>query len=136
MLELGRLEEAVAVWDPGPALEQGAIWARLMDGFHHAAGGRPEAARAAIDDDIRAWAETDAQYCWHLGQVFALTGDHDEAVEWLDRAVDAQLLNWRMLGEHDRILEPLHGRDDFRDVVERARREHERLAMRWGVPPL
>jgi hypothetical protein len=59
-------------------------------------------------------------------------GDGREALRWLDRAVDAQMWNWRLLAEHDRILEPLRDEPEFARIVARARREQERVAARWA----
>jgi len=80
---------------------------------------------------VRDWSRHDGQYCWHVAQVLSFSGDHEVAVEWLGFAVDAQLWNWRLIGEYDQLLAGLHGREDFEAVVRRARDESERLAMRW-----
>ena len=71
------------------------------------------------------WATTDWQYSWHLAQMYALNDRPDDAIRWLRNAVDRGLVNHPMLAYHDRFLDPLRERDDFRELIERVKVEWE-----------
>ena len=130
----GRIDDAIEASASESGV--GGLWTNFIRAMHHGLKADADAARAELTSEVRAWARHDGEYCWHLSQILAIIGDHDEAIEWLGYAVDNQLLNWRMFGEHDPFLAPLRGRDDFQAVIERARRESHRLVMRWGGRPL
>lgn len=125
----GRIEEAIEA-SAATSAEDG-LWAHFIRAMHHGLKGEADGARAELTPEVRAWSRHDSQYCWQVAQILTMTGDHDEAVEWLGYAVDNQLLNWRMIGEHDPLLVPLHDRDDFQAVIGRAQQEASRLAIRW-----
>ena len=129
LCELGRTEAAVETLDR--CAEEGGPMARLASALRHAIRGEPEAAVASIDDEVVEWARPDGEYSWLVAAMFAFAGARDRAIRWLDRAVDNQFFNWRMLAEHDRLLGSLHGDPDFERIVERARREQKRLVDRW-----
>ena len=115
--------------------EPGA-WSGIGRAIRDIVRGDFEAARGRIDDEVVAWATPDCQYSWHVANVLALAGDDEGALEWIERAVDNQMYNWRLLGEYDRTFVRLHDHPRFRAAVDRARRAHERIAARWGVPPM
>ena len=131
LLQFDRRAEAERVLER--LLTETGPMARLAQGFYHGIRGDREAALGALDDEVFDWARPDGEYSWHVARVYTLIDEQAEALRWLDRAVDGQLLNWRLLAEHDLILEPLRGHPDFGGIIERARREQERVAARWAA---
>jgi serine/threonine protein kinase len=73
---------------------------------------------------VAAW---DAEVPWVLASAHASVGAKDEALRWLDRAIDGGMINFPFLSEYDWTLESIRGEAGFRQAMARARREWERL---------
>ena len=87
---------------------------------------RAEVLRLA-DGPYRQVAEWDAEIPWFLATAHAAVGANEEALHWLDRAIDAGMINYPFLSEHDWLLDNIRGESRFDQAMERARREWERL---------
>ncbi|HSO22246.1 MAG TPA: AAA family ATPase, partial [Chondromyces sp.] len=87
---------------------------------------RAEVLRLA-DGPYRQVAEWDAEIPWFLATAHAAVGANDEALHWLDRAIDAGMINYPFLSEHDWLLDNIRGESRFDQAMKRARREWERL---------
>ena len=73
---------------------------------------------------MAAW---DAEVPWALASAHAAVGAKDEALRWLDRAIDRGMINYPFLSEHDWHLTSIRGEPRFGQAMERARREWERF---------
>ena len=124
----GRFEESEAMYRHALELAPGYLGARAYLGKTLLAAGKPAAALAMVqqevdegnrllylpvmlqavgrnadaDEALRAliakWGDTNA---FHVAQNYAYRGDHDRALEWLDRAYEQQdLWLFEILGEH------------------------------------
>ncbi|MEJ2189285.1 MAG: protein kinase [Acidobacteriota bacterium] len=89
-------------------------------------GDRAEVLRLA-DGPYRQAASWDAEIPWALASAHAAVGATEEALFWLDRAIDQGMINYPFLSEHDHYLESIRGDERFGRAMERARKEWERL---------
>jgi serine/threonine-protein kinase len=122
LLELGRTDEAEQRLEPlTQDRTEVSAWRDLGLALYHGVRGETDQARERITDEVRAWAEPDGQYCWHVAQVHAVLGDHEQVLAWMERAVDNQFWNWRYLTEHERLFDEVSGEPRFEALVERAR---------------
>jgi tetratricopeptide (TPR) repeat protein len=87
---------------------------------------RAEVLRLA-DGPYQQVAEWDAEVPWLLAIAHAAVGATDEALLWLDRAISQGMINYPFLSEHDWYLDSIRGDERFAKVMERAKREWERL---------
>lgn len=78
----------------------------------------------AVGEEFRAAAAADPFYAWNVAQCFALVGDAEEAVEWLERASDRGFLNHPLLAEHDPLLAPVRSDPAFGELM-------QRIEARW-----
>ena len=69
----------------------------------------------------------DAEIPWALASAHAAVGATEEALFWLDRAIDQGMINHPFLSKHDHYLESIRGDERFGRAMERARREWERF---------
>ena len=81
------------------------------------------------DGPYRQVAAWDAEVPWALASAHAAVGAKDEALLWLDRAIERGMINYPFLSEHDRYLDNLRGDARFGQLMERARREWERFEV-------
>lgn len=75
---------------------------------------------------VAAW---DAEVPWALASAHAAVGLKDEALRWLDLAIERGMINYPFLSEHDRFLDDLRGEARFDDVLARARHQWERFEV-------
>jgi len=122
-----RLDEAEALTEAIDAQPDSDVGTWQM-GLNRAAwrSDRAEVLRLT-DGPYRQVAEWDAEVPWFLAVAHAAVGEKDEALLWLDRAVDRGMINYPFLSEHDWYLDGIRGDERFGRVMERARREWERL---------
>ena len=71
----------------------------------------------------------DAEIPWALASAHAAVGAKDEALLWLERAIERGMINYPFLSEHDRYLDNIRGDARFGQLMERARREWERFEV-------
>jgi predicted Zn-dependent protease len=124
-----RLDEAEALTE-GVAAEPNSDVGTWQMGLCRAAWrvDRAEVLRLA-DGPYRRAAAWDAEIPWLLASAHAAVGAREEALVWLDRAIDRGMINYPFLSEHDRYLDSVRGDARFGRVMERARREWERFEV-------
>ena len=124
-----RLEEAEALTEgvaAEPDSDIGTWWMGLCRAAWRA--DRAEVLRLA-DGPCQRAAAGDAEIPWLLASAHAAVGAKEEALVWLDRAIDRGMINYPFLSEHDRYLDNVRGDARFGRVMERARREWERFEV-------
>ena len=71
----------------------------------------------------------DAEVPWFLASAHASVGAKNEALLWLDRAIERGMINYPFLSEHDWYLDSLRGDARFSQAMERAKREWDRFEV-------
>jgi hypothetical protein len=95
---------------------------------------RAEVLRLA-DGPYRQAAAWDAEIPWLLASAHAAVGLREEALFWLDRAIDRGMINYPFLAVFDRNLENIRGDRRFAAAMDRVRREWERFDEAVGQAP-
>jgi predicted Zn-dependent protease len=124
-----RFEEAEALTEgvvAQPDSDVGTWWMGMCRAAWR--GDRAEVLRLA-DGPYRQVAAWDAEIPWALASAHAAVGAKDEALHWLDRAIERGMINYPFLSEHDRYLDSIRGEARFGQAMERAKREWERLEV-------
>jgi TolB-like protein len=122
-----RLDEAEALTAgvaAQPDSDVGTWWMGLCRAAWRA--DRAEVLRLA-DGPYQQAAAWDAEIPWALAGAHAAVGATEEALAWLDRAIDRGMINYPFLSRHDRYLDNVRGDARFGRAMERARREWERF---------
>lgn len=76
-------------------------------------------------DDIKVMAWNDFHMPWFMAECYALLGEKELALDWLDRAVDQGIINYPLLSEYDPFLENIRGETRFKKLMERVKHEWE-----------
>jgi serine/threonine protein kinase/tetratricopeptide (TPR) repeat protein len=124
-----RLDEAEALTEgmaAEPDSDIGTWWMGLCRAAWRA--DRAEVLRLT-EGPYRQLAAWDAEVPWLLASAHAAVGAKDEALLWLDRAIERGMINYPFLSEHDPYLDNLRGDARFRELMGRAKREWERFEV-------
>ena len=102
-----RQAEAMFDEDPHEAMGQVLRFITL------ALQGRREDAREAVSPEVRDIAWMDFHLPWLMSEGFALLDEKDEALTWLERAVEKGIFNYPLLAELDPFLENIRSEKRF-----------------------
>ncbi|HQR08705.1 MAG TPA: protein kinase [Gemmatales bacterium] len=123
LLYRGQYEEArtcAALIESRQAL---GILDRLVVALVSAQQGRRDKVQAMLTEECKTSARRDLQYPWHIGTALAMLGEYEEAMQWIELAVENGFANHRFLEEFDPFLDPLRKDARFEKVVAIARDE-------------
>jgi hypothetical protein len=111
-----------------PTIED-SFFGRLTRFLSHAVNGRRDAA-APIAEALEPSARNDLQYACQMGEGWALLGERERALDWLELAVGRQFLAFEYLSEYSWFLDSLRGEPRFSDLLARVRRERDAVRAR------
>jgi serine/threonine protein kinase/Flp pilus assembly protein TadD len=118
-----RLAEKMVRQDPGDGMGQTLLFLAL------AINGRAVAAKRAIPHSMRDSIWMDFHLPWLMAEGYALLGDKDEALRWLERAVEQGNFNYPLWNELDPLLANVRGEERFLKLMERVKKEWENFEV-------
>ena len=129
LIACGRLNEAYGVFEAAIAAEPDNVFNGLAAALMAALKGEREKARSFLNEEVLAVMRGDAQYCTWVGEIYALLGEREPALEWLDRGVGRGFVAWQYLGEYNPLLNSLHGDSRFEAIIAKARKASEEFEV-------
>ena len=123
----GKDDAAKPIFGQVAALPGVGVFSDLSALYCLAADGDRDGLRQVLDANagLQEAAKTDEWYSNFIAACLAMVGEHETAIDWLERAVAWGFSNHRFLGEYSPFLAPLRGDARFEALLERAR-EKER----------
>lgn len=123
LVYLGRESDALTILKAGeledPRREVWHVVGRILNCILQ--GERDGALNLLCDEDLQGDAKTDMVYAWLLADCYALLGDTEAALEWLERAVDGGFLNYPFLRHMDPLIAILETDEGFPPLMTKAR---------------
>jgi hypothetical protein len=96
--------------------------------FRHGLVGDRPAVLAPLDGAERAVAESDEYWSYLMGSAYALVGEEEQALGWLEHAVGVRgWIDYVYFTRHDRFLLALRGNGRFRELMAAARERYQRF---------
>ena len=124
---VGRQGEALRMLDRAAAEAPEMTWAKLATPMACALRLDGAGVRRVVTPELRAAVWWDDLFCWWTADCFALVGDRDTALEFLERAVELGMINHPFLSHHDPLLGGLRGQEDFERLMRRVRSAWDRF---------
>jgi serine/threonine protein kinase/Flp pilus assembly protein TadD len=121
LIPSGKREEAFALAAQAEKEGQPNVVHRLAILWRYALEGDREKALSWMPAEALETCRRDLQWSFYLACAYAMLGD-DDALGWLENAVELGFLNHRYLGEIDPILAPLRVDPRFQALMARARK--------------
>jgi eukaryotic-like serine/threonine-protein kinase len=121
LIPMGRHEEAIASAEHVEKEERLIITHRMALLWRYAVVGDRQRALSWMTSETVRTCRRDFLFSWWVACAYAMLGDADTALDWLENAVNLGFMNYRYLGEIDPLLAPLRGDPRFQALIARAR---------------
>ena len=120
-----RVQEALEVLESFVTLDPDHGFVKMGLMFRGALLADKDAVVRELTSGFRTTAARDMGWAWHIADALAMVDETDDALKWLEVAVDRGAVNYPMLADHDPLLANIRGEDRFKTLIERVRREWE-----------
>jgi TolB-like protein/thioredoxin-like negative regulator of GroEL len=120
-----RLNEARLIANRCPRNLRASVAGQLMRFLTAAARGRLTAAQSRVSAQVRAAAGSTDVFSRFLAQGFAMAGQPEEAINWLEAAVARGFINFPFLARHDPSLESVRTEPRFQRLLKDVRSRWE-----------
>jgi len=124
-----RNDEVNALLKSFPPDQRDTLPARLSFFLANSATGRPSEAKAELTPQIEAIARATDVFPRFLAEGFALVGERESAIQWLQAAINRGFINYPFLSRHDPAFEALRDDSAFKALLETARHRWERFEV-------
>lgn len=119
----GRREEAIAAAEQAAAVAPNHVHAKLALMVAHGLRRDVAGARAELTPEFREWCHRETSWSYFVAAAFALAGGEEDALSWLEHAVDLGWVNYPFMAEQDPFLAGLRGGARFERLMVRVKRE-------------
>jgi non-specific serine/threonine protein kinase len=123
----GEAEKAIAYIDDLTVKAPDWIYTQHGLFLKHALRGEKQEALVYATDDLRKESEHDCHFALHVAHCYAMIGEVERGLDFLELAVNRGMVNVPFLCKIDPLLENVRGRDRFEEIVEKARPVYEQI---------
>jgi non-specific serine/threonine protein kinase len=99
----------------------GSYFARSMRLFLDAYEGKKASVEKIMTPDFAAATKQDYQYSTIVASAYAVLGERDKALDWLENAIDEGFNNYIYISQHDPFLKSLGEEERFKELMRRAK---------------
>ncbi len=117
----GRRDEGIAILDAVAGDASGMAWAKLAPVMACALRGQRDELLRIMTPELRAAAESDEILAWWSADCLALVNESDEAIDFIERAVEFGFINAPWLSKYEPFLDSLRGEPRVRCMMESVR---------------
>jgi len=133
LLWTGRFDEGRAILDRWQKDMPGHPWLLLGLALQHAIQHRKVESQALLRETLTeeniAYVRNDTVGIWILADIFALNGETEEALKWLEHGLEIGCFNYPYLSALDPALANIRGEERFKKLMERVKFEWEHFEV-------
>jgi non-specific serine/threonine protein kinase len=126
---LGQMNEALTIIAPATSATPCDAFSKTELMLRYAISKDRERVFQEMTPDFQKTVRRDAAFSHHLAGIMALLGEKNEALDWLQNAIDRGFINYPMLAEKDPLLANLRGEERFKKLMERVKKEWEEFEV-------
>ncbi|MBM4169120.1 MAG: hypothetical protein FJ215_08185 [Ignavibacteria bacterium] len=129
LIFVGQYEKAFAVVDKTVEMMPDHVCAKLQVLLKHAIKGERTKIHEALTPFLKKTCERDPDYSEQIAAVLAVVGEKDEALQWLENAVNRDFLNYPFLNQHNPLFANLRADERFKNLMVRVKKEWEEFEV-------
>jgi len=99
----------------------------------HAFEGKKTNALETLSENVKSYFWADPELPWLGAAIYSVMDEKDEALRWLEHAIDRGWINYPLFAEQDPFLENIRGEERFKKLMERIKPEWERFEVRASL---
>ena len=126
---LRRTDDAIAQFRAIDEMHPGHFFSQLGAVMQAALGNDRAALDRAVTQELSQITELDPHYSWNFAQCYAVIGDSENALGWLEKAMQKGFINYPMISRWDPLLAPVRQTAEFDDLVDRVRERWENFEV-------
>jgi non-specific serine/threonine protein kinase len=102
---------------------------KLGKALRHAINNQNQDALQSLTEDLKKAAEMDHLIAWYLAEVYALIGENNKAIDFLERTTKDVFINYPLFAKHDPLLENIRGEERFKKLMEKIKYKWENFEV-------
>jgi len=124
-----RSDEAVKILRKLEKAGEDNYYIKLYAFVTYAAAGKEEHARKHLTGNVKVKATGDLVDALYVAEGFAMLGYTEEAINWIERAIELGNLNYPFISEHNPFLEKIRNEVRFKEVMNMLKAKWERIEV-------
>jgi TolB-like protein len=125
----GKTDEALDILEPVERISASDFFFQNARLLKYALEGKKEKINELMTDEfILAEKREGVESCW-AASFFAILGDFDTALDWLENSVNRGFFNYPYMSQHDPFLTKMRGNPRYDKLMERVKREWENFEV-------
>jgi TolB-like protein/regulator of sirC expression with transglutaminase-like and TPR domain len=120
-----RRDEAITILEAVARDTPEMGWAKLANAMASALRGDRDSVLRIMTPELRAMAWWDDLFCWWSANCFALVGEREASLDFLERAVALGIINYPFLAQHEACLTSVRSEPRFDRLMEHVRKAWE-----------
>jgi len=123
------IDEAIKIFELIFEETPDTMWAQLSVFFIKSLQYKKNEALESVPKETMQMFQNDEMFPIWVAESYALINDKDEAIKWLEHAVNWGFINYPFLNEYDPFLENIRGEDRFKKLMKRVKHEWENFEI-------
>jgi len=124
-----QFDKAIALIDQLVKDEPKHIFTQLGLFLKYALQQKRREALSAVTEELALVSGRDITFSWLVAAGYAILGEKETAMDWLERAVNLGFINYPFLSKHDPFFKNIRGEKRFLRLMDRVRSEWERFEV-------
>ncbi|MCJ7547312.1 MAG: hypothetical protein MUP30_10905 [Deltaproteobacteria bacterium] len=126
---LGQMNDVLSIIVEGESAIANDAFSKMGLMLRHAILKDEERVFQEMTSDSQKTFKRDAAFSHHLAGIFALLGEKNQALDWLQNAIDRGFMNYPLLAEKDPLLANIRNEERFKKLLERVKYEWEHFEV-------
>lgn len=124
-----QFNEAYTLFDLNIKKAEQNTWALFGRFLKYALQKNKSKALKSVTKELKTVALADESFSFYLAECYALIDKNEDAINWLEKAVNFGFINYPLLNEYDPFLENIRGEPRFKKLMERVKHEWENFEV-------
>jgi len=126
---IGQMNEALSIIGPAATATPGDAFSKMGLMLRYAILRDRDRVFQEMTPNFQKTYKRDAAFSHHLAGIMALLGEKNQALDWIENAVNRGFINYPLLAEKDPFLANIRGEERFKKLMERVKYEWEHFEV-------